>query len=61
MKFLVFEYVKVWIIGDQELFTESKNLALVPSISWSKLGPTRAFLHILPYLYRKIGLKKGIF
>ena len=26
VKFLIFEYVKVWIIGSQELFTELKKL-----------------------------------
>ena len=54
--FLVFEYLKIWDSGSQELFTESKYLALV-----LRTGPTRAFFNIFPFLYRKIGLKKETF
>ena len=59
--FLVFEYLKIWDSGSQELFTESKYLALVLRTDSSKLGPTRAFFNIFPFLYRKIGLKKETF
>ena len=59
--FFVFEYVELWNSGSQELSTESKYLDLVLRTDSSKLGPTsRVFSHF-PFLYRKIGLKKGTF
>ena len=57
----IFLIAKIWDSGSQELFTESKYLALVLRTDSSKLGPTRAFFNIFPFLYRKIGLKKETF
>ena len=41
--FFIWIYFKVWIMGDLELLTESKNIKLLPSTDASKLAPTRAF------------------
>ena len=41
--FFIWIYFKVWIMGDLELLTESKNIARLPSTDASKLAPTRAF------------------
>ena len=47
-------------MGDQELFTELKNIALVQSYGSSKLATTRAFSRNSPYLYRKIQAKNRV-
>ena len=42
--FLVFEYLKIWDSGSQELFTESKNIFPVLRYDSSKLATTRTIL-----------------
>ena len=42
VKFLIQTYVVALDMGGQELFTELKNLAVLPRYGSSKLAPTRA-------------------
>ena len=52
--FIVLTYFVAPVMGDQELFTKLKNIALVQSYGSSKLATTRTFSRNSPYLYRKI-------
>ena len=48
-------------MGDQELFTELKNLAPLPRYDGSKLATMHAISRIMLILYRKIALKNRLF
>ena len=53
VKILRWTYVVALVMGSQELFTESKNFALVLRYDSSKLATTRAISRIWLYLYRE--------
>ena len=61
VNFLVLTYVVALVMWDQELFTESKNLYLLPRYEVSKLGRLDPFSRIFPKMYRKLGTKKRLF
>ena len=56
-----YAYVVALDMGDQELFTELKNLAVLPRYGSSKLAPTRAISGICIGILPKIGFKKDLF